>query len=74
MTCSIIGVDDFGNNIEEIGTEAFWFCNNLKKVSLPNSVGKIGKNAFPSKTEVEIGMDTAMNLLKNYNGMTIKVE
>ena len=35
-----------GDNVEEIGDNAFGKCTNLKKVTIPSNVKKIGKGAF----------------------------
>ena len=39
--------------IQEIGVEAFWYCENLKYIQIPQCVNRIGKSAFAGCTALE---------------------
>ncbi len=40
------GVTDYGSNITSIGNYAFWCCEKLASVSIPDTVTSIGEGAF----------------------------
>ena len=45
------------NGVEEIGERAFCFCHNLKKLYMPSSVKRLGKNLFYGITKTEVIFD-----------------
>lgn len=48
--CEKLSLIDFSRckNLEEIGESAFWDCNSLKQVNLPDSIRKMSKYTFRS--------------------------
>ena len=48
--CKDITAIDWGNNIKEIGSRAFYKCSGLKEVSIPDTVTYIGAYSFYSCT------------------------
>ena len=41
------------SNLESIGKEAFFYCQNLKQITIPAKTTKIGNNAFGSCDHLE---------------------
>lgn len=45
-SASVITKVVFSDGLENIGDNAFAYCTSLKMISIPNTIKKIGKNAF----------------------------
>jgi hypothetical protein len=49
---SITTVNITGNNVDQIGNEAFYGCSSLRSINLPNTINSIGNSAFYSCTDL----------------------
>ena len=60
-----------GDNIEKIGDYAFYKCNNLKELELPNSIKEVGIRCF-TETEWLENMHADLNGLKCHKNILLK--
>lgn len=53
------------NTVTSIDSNGFYFCSNLKKLILPNSIINIGGNAFSSMTNYDIVIPESVTNINN---------
>lgn len=63
------------SHVEEVGKEAFYSCDKLKKVRIPDSVKKIGEKAFgwSDKVTIECGDKSYAQSYAQKNGIPYKI-